>query len=264
MFSLRLKLDGYRGDAVLDRLVRDAERSLASLDSALAGTSDGDRRHLIAVAAERERLFVDRIGQFQRRFNLPAFEDEPASKRRQAADAPDLFFEALQQGLSLGLTRGLERLICHLHGLAAPTVPGAGRIRTSQNWIGPSGEGIEAARFVPPPPALVRQYLEELEAFLRNDASLAPLLRCAVAFAQLLDIHPFVDGNGRVARLTALVLMRHYKILQYPTLYLPRYTTKYMLKYSETLDIYHMEDKVYPWMILFVSIIIEASQDIRQ
>lgn len=83
-----------------------------------------------------------------------------------------------------------------------------GAIRTVQNWIGGSAYNPCAATFVPPPPELVGELLEDLCAFC-NDDTLPPLAQAAIAHAQFETIHPFVDGNGRTGRaLLHLVLRR--------------------------------------------------------
>ena len=84
----------------------------------------------------------------------------------------------------------------------------AGRIRTEQNWIGGSSYNPCSAAFVPPPPELVDELLDDLAQFCNTDA-LPAVAQAAIAHAQFETIHPFVDGNGRVGRaLIQLVLRR--------------------------------------------------------
>lgn len=75
----------------------------------------------------------------------------------------------------------------------------AGRIRAEQNWIGGSDYNPCSAAFVPPPPELVRDLLEDLCRFCNEDA-LPAVAQAAIAHAQFETIHPFVDGNGRTGR----------------------------------------------------------------
>lgn len=83
-----------------------------------------------------------------------------------------------------------------------------GRIRTVQNWIGGSDYNPCSAAFVPPPPELVAELIDDLCAFC-NDDSLPAVAQAAIAHAQFETIHPFVDGNGRTGRaLLHLVLRR--------------------------------------------------------
>lgn len=83
----------------------------------------------------------------------------------------------------------------------------AGAIRTEQNWLGGNSYNPCGAAYVPPPPELVPELLEDLAAFCNED-SLPPLAQAAIAHAQFETIHPFVDGNGRVGRALVHVILR--------------------------------------------------------
>ena len=84
----------------------------------------------------------------------------------------------------------------------------AGRLRDVQNWIGGSRFSPRNALYVPPPPELVRDYLDDLLAFANRDDP-DPIAQAAVVHAQFESIHPFTDGNGRIGRaLIGAVLRR--------------------------------------------------------
>jgi Fic family protein len=60
-----------------------------------------------------------------------------------------------------------------------------------------------------PPAEMVNALAEELVAYLRKPTNEPPMVRAAMAHLNLTMIHPFKDGNGRVARaLQTLVLAR--------------------------------------------------------
>ena len=84
----------------------------------------------------------------------------------------------------------------------------AGRYRTSE-------VKISGSEFKPPQAHLISQQMDDLGAYLalvtKSDSSDAeiPILSAAAAHAWLAQIHPFIDGNGRTARiLMNLILMR--------------------------------------------------------
>jgi Fic family protein len=83
----------------------------------------------------------------------------------------------------------------------------AGRIRTSQNWIGGSDYNPCAAAFIPPPDEYVQDLLEDLCTFCNTD-SLPAVAQAAIAHAQFETIHPFADGNGRTGRVLIHVILR--------------------------------------------------------
>jgi Fic family protein len=88
-----------------------------------------------------------------------------------------------------------------------PTPRIAGRIRTSQNWIGGNDHNPCGADFVPPPPEEVERLLHDLAAFC-NEETLPPLVQAAVAHAQFETVHPFDDGNGRTGRALVQIVLR--------------------------------------------------------
>lgn len=83
----------------------------------------------------------------------------------------------------------------------------AGRLRTSQSWIGGSDFNPCSAAFVPPPEGNVEQLLEDLCEFC-NSEDLPAVAHAAIAHAQFETIHPFVDGNGRTGRALIHVILR--------------------------------------------------------
>ena len=91
----------------------------------------------------------------------------------------------------------------------------AGVLRERQNWIGGNAYNPLEAAFVPPPPELVPDLLEDLCRFIGRD-DLPPIVQAAIAHAQFETIHPFIDGNGRTGRaLIYAVLRRRGEVTKY-------------------------------------------------
>lgn len=95
-------------------------------------------------------------------------------------------------------------LVNQMHKILLDSVRGndrqPGQIRSTQNWIGPRGVGIEGAIFVPPVPQEIYTLLQNLYEYM-NDAFVDPLLvNIALTHAQFETIHPYSDGNGRLGR----------------------------------------------------------------
>lgn len=73
----------------------------------------------------------------------------------------------------------------------------AGQYRTEANVVHKSG----AVVYQPPPPVEVPRLVDDLVAWLREQrGKLHPAVIAAVAHAELVNIHPFDDGNGLTAR----------------------------------------------------------------
>ena len=82
-----------------------------------------------------------------------------------------------------------------------------GNYRSSAIWIGPSGSTAKDAHFVPPPHREVPRMMQELDDFLKQDRTWPPLAAAGLLYYQLETVHPFVDGNGRVARLAVQLFL---------------------------------------------------------
>lgn len=99
---------------------------------------------------------------------------------------------------------------CDIHRSLCADTPleeWGGIVRDRQNWIGGSSYNPLGADFIPPAPEHVPELLEDLARFC-NDQVISPVEQAAVAHAQFENIHPFVDGNGRVGRALVHLLLR--------------------------------------------------------
>jgi len=82
-----------------------------------------------------------------------------------------------------------------------------GVIREDQNWIGGDATSPRNAEFVPPPPEVVPELLDDLCTFLNRD-DLPAVIQAGIAHVQFETIHPFHDGNGRVGRTIILSVLK--------------------------------------------------------
>jgi Fic family protein len=80
---------------------------------------------------------------------------------------------------------------------------------------------ITGTEFVPPSPEEVPTLMSEFVVELNRQKNLHPVLLSAYAHRRLAEIHPFVDGNGRTARLLMnLVLVNaEYRVVSIPPIY---------------------------------------------
>lgn len=100
--------------------------------------------------------------------------------------------------------------ICEIHAVLMErdiTQRSAGKLREGQNWIGGNDYNPCGAAYVPPPPEMVPELLENLCEFSESE-EVPPLLQTAIAHAQFETIHPFDDGNGRTGRALVQALLR--------------------------------------------------------
>jgi len=93
---------------------------------------------------------------------------------------------------------------------------------------------IAGAKHVPTDPVLIKEQMEKLIDWYNNDGSkLNPVERAALLHVIFVGIHPFIDGNGRTARLLLnLELMKN----GYPPVVI---RSAIRIKYYESLDKAH-------------------------
>lgn len=104
----------------------------------------------------------------------------------------------------------LQTLLTAHQLLMAPdyyTARDSGNLREVQNWIGGSDYTPIDALYVPPPPDLVPDLMDDLLIFA-NRVDLPILAQAAIAHAQFESIHPFTDGNGRIGRALISAILR--------------------------------------------------------
>ncbi len=143
---------------------------------------------------------------------------------------------------------------CKIHAIVkqdGPNPQDIGKIRTRQNWIGPEGSPIEKAYFFPPPPSDLAKHLRALEWYLAK-TDLDPLVQIAIAFAQFLAIHPFMDGNGRVARILVPIFAVKKKLLRHPVLFLSPYIKKTRSLYMRRLFEITEKNQWEGWILYFL------------
>ena len=172
--------------------------------------------------------------------------------------------------LNTGLERLNElplynRLLREIHGILMQGVRGQemtpGEFRTSQNWIGRPGSGLNNAAYVPPPPYEMTQSMGDLELYLNSDSPTPLLIKCGLAHGQFQMIHPFLDGNGRVGRLLITLLLCYHNALSRPLLYLSDYIKRNQAEYYARLYAISNAGDWEGWLKYFLKGVGEVSQE---
>lgn len=173
---------------------------------------------------------------------------------------------ALRHGLERLQTLPISgRLLREIHAILMRGVRGGhatpGEYRTTQNWIGAAGAGLQNAIFVPPPPEDVAEHIGNLERFLHGDSRLSVIVQIGLAHAQFETIHPFVDGNGRLGRLLITFLLCERKVLSKPVLYVSLTLKKRRQEYYERLQAVRDRGAWEAWLVFFLDCVTEAALD---
>lgn len=117
----------------------------------------------------------------------------------------------------------IDSIVLQLHrDLMKYTASGGGKWKVSQNLIQEKrSDGSDFIRFIPVEPFKTAEYMNKLHSLYKSSfEEIDPLISIPLYVLDFLCIHPFSDGNGRMARLlTALLLYQNgYEVSRYISL----------------------------------------------
>ena len=166
-------------------------------------------------------------------------------------------------------------VILQLHKYIYKYVPGVGgQWKITNNDIVekyPDGE-IKRVRFTPVSAVQTPQAMEDLV----NNYSKAiheyerePLLVIPLAIFDFLCVHPFSDGNGRVARLLTLLLLYHFDFQVGKYISLERIFEDSKETYYESLEKsskgwHQKKHDIFPWLTYFWGVLIRAYKEFEE
>jgi len=136
--------------------------------------------------------------------SLTGVDPDDARELLNYRDAFDLVSTYLGSGepITEGLIREIHKyLVRNVRGNTA--LPG--EYRHIQNYI--ANSLTKEIIYTPPSPLDVPVQMAELIAWLQTETPIHPVLVASIAQFQLVHIHPFVDGNGRTARLLSTLCL---------------------------------------------------------
>lgn len=223
----------------------------------------------LPIRALHWEQFVDLLGKAHRtlaRFELLT-KDIPLSTLRSRELKAQLLSERsrYKQLLSLSAQQIRKReislkLLSEMHKILKPDQKG--KFRKKQNWIGPKRCAKEEAYFLPPLHQTVPLSMKNLQLFgQKNEPD--PLVQLAIFFAQLLIIHPFMDGNGRLARSMIPLFLYKKKLTKTPRFFMSPYFRRHRLHYFERLYLISDKNDWEGWIRFFLQGIIEEGERIN-
>jgi len=123
-----------------------------------------------------------------------------------------------------------EGSIRELHKITVSGVRGGqaepGNYRKVQNYV--VNSRTKEVVYTPPPPLEVSHLMRDFVEWLSKTEDLSPLLVAGITQFQFVHIHPFLDGNGRTARLLSTLIL---------------YKTGYDFKRLFTISEYYDKDR---------------------
>lgn len=253
-------------DTPLVYLLDRASRAVATL--AGVGETLPNPHLLIRPFVHREAVLSSRIEGTQASISDVFMFEATGEPRTRFGDAREVvnYVRALEHGLRRLRKLPLSvRLVNELHAILLHDVRGRdktpGELRTRQVWIGSEGTSIGEARFIPPPPGLVRDLLDDWERFVNEDLELPPLVQCALMHYQFEAIHPYLDGNGRIGRLLITLFLCAKDVLRTPLLYLSAYFERRRQAYYDHLLALSETGDWAAWLRFFLEGVVEQAED---
>jgi Fic family protein len=153
---------------------------------------------------EGTHLTLDQSGKLLAGEQLTGVDPDDARELLNYRDAFDLVSDYLGSGepVTEGLIREIhKRLVRGVRGDAA--VPG--EYRRVQNYI--VNSVTREVIYTPPAALEVPRLMGELVGWLGEERGIHPALVAGIGQFELVDIHPFLDGNGRTARLLSTLCL---------------------------------------------------------
>ena len=250
----------------LQRLLSNADRTLGRLDGSVLTLPNPDL--FVFMYVRKEAVLSSQIEGTQSSLqDLLAAEAQLFDQARpRDVDEVVNYVAAMNHGLarlddlpvSVRLIREIHEKL--MHGVRGERLQ-PGELRTSQNWIGPSGSTLNTATFVPPPHHVVPGALGDLEKFIHQTDDLPPLVKIALAHVQFETIHPFLDGNGRVGRLLITFLLTERQLLHKPVLYLSHYFKQHRQTYYDLLQAVRENGAWEEWLAFFLKGVVEVAHE---
>lgn len=105
---------------------------------------------------------------------------------------------------------------------------GSGEFRVEQSMVGNPGDTLETARFVPVDPSSLPLLVENLMKYINTSVD-EPLMKAALAHYQFEALMPFRDGNGRMGRMLAALMLYTEGITTSPMCF-----SEYLAEHRET------------------------------
>jgi Fic family protein len=242
-------------DSVLQNLLSKADLALGRLDGIAEILPDVD--FFIFMYIRKEATLSSQVEGTRATFSDVLKAEAKIKDYEIHSDVDEIinYIHAMNYGLKRLQTLPLSlRLIREIHRILLSGVRSQGRnpgeFRISQNWVG--GATIQTASFVPAPPNGLLPLLDNLEKFLHDPPSLPTLVKIGLIHSQFENIHPFLDGNGRIGRLLVTFYLCQQGILRRPLLYLSEFFKTHRQNYYDKLNAVHEKDDIEGWLKFFV------------
>lgn len=246
------------------RTLSACSRKLGELEGMLYFVPNADM--YLTMYVRKEALLSSQIEGTQCTFDDLLSPSQTQLHHKDVADVVN-YVRAVDRGVELLKKMPLcTRLLRQVHAVLLDGVRGTeknpGELRSSQNWIGPSGCTIATASFVPPNIEDLSNTLQDLERFINEpQVEMDPIVRAALVHYQFATAHPFLDGNGRLGRLLITLMLINDGVLHsclfYPSFQFKKNRSEYYRQLTSVRERGTYEE----WIEFFCNSLLESAKD---
>lgn len=246
------------------RTLSACSRKLGELEGMLYFVPNADM--YLTMYVHKEALLSSQIEGTQCTFDDLLSPSQTQLHHKDVADVVN-YVRAVDRGVELLKKMPLcTRLLRQVHAVLLDGVRGTeknpGELRSSQNWIGPSGCTIATASFVPPNIEDLSNTLQDLERFINEpQVEMDPIVRAALVHYQFETAHPFLDGNGRLGRLLVTLMLINDGVLHsclfYPSFQFKKNRSEYYRQLTSVRERGTYEE----WIEFFCNSLLESAKD---
>ena len=246
------------------RTLSACSRKLGELEGMLYFVPNADM--YLTMYVRKEALLSSQIEGTQCTFDDLLSPSQTQLHHKDVADVVN-YVRAVDRGVELLKKMPLcTRLLRQVHAVLLDGVRGTeknpGELRSSQNWIGPSGCTIATASFVPPNIEDLSNTLQDLERFINEpQVEMDPIVRAALVHYQFETAHPFLDGNGRLGRLLITLMLINDGVLHSCLFYPSFQFKKNRSEYYRQLTSVRERGTYEKWIEFFCNSLLESAKD---
>jgi len=253
-----------KADPIIDDLLAKANLALGRLDGIAEVVPDVD--FFILMYVRKEATLSSQVEGTQATFADVLKAEARVEDNEVHKDVDEIlnYINAMNHGLkrldafplSLRLIREIHEKL--LHGVRGEHKT-PGEFRRSQNWIG--GPTIQTASYIPPPHQELNKLLDNLEKFFHDTSPMPVLIKIGLVHSQFENIHPFLDGNGRIGRLLIAFYLFQQQVLKKPLLYISEFFKANRREYYDKLNAVHEKDEIEEWLKFFLTGIVQTAHN---
>jgi Fic/DOC family len=138
-----------------------------------------------------------------------------------------------------------------VHRRLLPGEPRAGELRRNAIWMGQRKSTIDDAVIVLTPPEYLRPMLARLADFTELPADGVRIAMSAMTHFQIISLHPFFDGNGRLVRAVTPAMLRHFGLIEEPCLGISEELSIQRWAYFERVEAAQKDGELVAWIKFF-------------